>query len=294
MDKFVARKGFIQVLTLNGRSKKTKDNYLRYFDRFIDWIEKETEISDLDDLTYFHVYDFLEWVDSLDKYAPKTYNIFVYSLRNFYGGVICRQVDKYKFPIKKEKSDPKPYFTPKQVQALIEGCSHDLQLKAAIALACGAGRRVHEVTNLQFKNFNKTLAEFEVKDTKGNKSRWVSLSPNVAKILREYCESINVTHPKSSAYLFPDKKKPELPAKTSALTPRFQKYVQTFGFYREGLTFHSLRHAYATNLSMQGVPLPRIAQLMGHTSVATTANYIHLPDDSEDELPDCLDFSKVK
>ena len=288
MDKKEARSRLIQALNLSHSANNTIKNYLRYFDRFIEWVEAETDILDLNDLTLFHVHDYLALIDSFDKYAPKTYNLYVYSIRMFYGSVLDRAVDKYKFPVKKDRSKPKPYFIPSQVNQFLDGCQ-DRQLRAAIALAAGCGLRISEIMRLQFGDFNKAQKLVLIRDSKGHKTRYVQFSSSVSRILREYCRTAGMLDWKKSDFLFPEKKKPGQHAKSSNLTHRFLAYAQTFEFFLEGHSFHSLRHAYATQLAMKGVPLPMIAKSMGHTSVATTAKYIHLPEDTEYELPDCLD-----
>lgn len=42
-----------------------------------------------------------------------------------------------------------------------------------------------------------------------------------------------------------------------------------------GMSLHDLRHTYASWLAMAGVPLGRIAELLGHTSIRTTEIYAH-------------------
>lgn len=48
----------------------------------------------------------------------------------------------------------------------------------------------------------------------------------------------------------------------------------------EGLRIHDLRHSYASFLVSQGLSLPTIGGLLGHTQAATTQRYAHLADDA--------------
>lgn len=47
---------------------------------------------------------------------------------------------------------------------------------------------------------------------------------------------------------------------------------------RQKLTFHSLRHTYASWLVDRGVPLYDVKQLLGHSSIELTQRYSHLSD----------------
>lgn len=42
---------------------------------------------------------------------------------------------------------------------------------------------------------------------------------------------------------------------------------------------HDLRHTFASNAVMQGLPLPVVARLLGHTQIQTTMRYAHLADE---------------
>ncbi|GAA4574298.1 hypothetical protein GCM10023176_41060 [Micromonospora coerulea] len=47
-----------------------------------------------------------------------------------------------------------------------------------------------------------------------------------------------------------------------------------------GMRFHDLRHAYATWLVTDGVPVNLVQRVMGHEQASTTLNrYTHTPDD---------------
>jgi integrase len=55
-------------------------------------------------------------------------------------------------------------------------------------------------------------------------------------------------------------------------------------------TLHDLRHTFASHLSMAGVPIPVIKELMGHSDIATTMIYAHLSPSTYKEAISKLDF----
>lgn len=75
----------------------------------------------------------------------------------------------------------------------------------------------------------------------------------------------------------------------STIYHQFNEYLQEFDFCLPDHTFHGLRHAFATGMAMKNVPLPIIQKLMGHASAATTAKYIHVPEELTTSLPDLID-----
>lgn len=56
----------------------------------------------------------------------------------------------------------------------------------------------------------------------------------------------------------------------------FNRYAQAAGVYAPGRSLHGLRHGHATEAIKAGVPPIVLAREMGHASIATTEQYVHV------------------
>jgi len=108
-----------------------------------------------------------------------------------------------------------------------------------------------------------------VEQGKGQKDRYVMLSEQLLKILREWYRFARPT-----VWMFPG----VIPG--SHVTVEGVQDACKLGRERSGLkkpvTPHSLRHAFACHLLEYGTDLRTIQLLMGHRSLSTTARYLRL------------------
>jgi site-specific recombinase XerD len=96
------------------------------------------------------------------------------------------------------------------------------------------------------------------------------LSPTVLEILRAYYRA---RRPKGG-WLFPNMTG-RYPIHSSAVQRACREAALVSGL-RKRVTTHTLRHSYATSLLEMGVDLRTIQVLLGHTSLNTTAIYLHV------------------
>src|SRR5438105_8898650 len=122
-----------------------------------------------------------------------------------------------------------------------------------------------------------------VRQGKGAKDRLVPLAPRLLEELRAYWR---MCRPRT--WLFPGHK-PDRPITESNVQRRFGRAVKQAGLSKH-CSMHTLRHSYATHLLEAGVDLVTLKALLGHTSLQTTARYLHVSTHRLMQTPSLLDL----
>ena len=96
--------------------------------------------------------------------------------------------------------------------------------------------------------------------------RQVLLSPEARAIIERQPTS-------GSPWVFPS---PMNPARARFDISLWKKVRNLAGI--EDVRLHDLRHTFASQAAMQGIPLPVVARLLGHAQVQMTLRYAHVSD----------------
>lgn len=140
--------------------------------------------------------------------------------------------------------------------------------KAIFTLLYGCGLRISEALALNFDDI-KEDSEFLRVSSKGNKTRFVPILPEVISQIKSYIAECPYSLRNGEA-LF-------LGARGERLSPRIiQRQMQKIRMQLnlpDNLTPHALRHSFATHLLAQGTDLRAIQELLGHASLTTTQRY---------------------
>ena len=105
----------------------------------------------------------------------------------------------------------------------------------------------------------------ELEDSKTG-PRQVLLSPDARAVIERQPRSV-------SPWVFPSPLNPVRPRTELDLWKRLRKLAGL-----EGVRIHDLRHTFASQAAMQGIPLPVVARLLGHAQVQMTLRYAHVSD----------------
>ena len=154
----------------------------------------------------------------------------------------------------------------------------ELRQRTAMLCAYGCGLRISEVLALRICHIDGERMLLRVVAGKGRKDRNVPLSSRLLERLREYWLA-----EKPHDLLFPSRYRDGEALNASSLQRAIHQVAESAGI-RKRVTFHTLRHCYATHLLECGVDLRVIQELLGHRSCQTTAVYTHLTEKSLDRL----------
>jgi len=156
-----------------------------------------------------------------------------------------------------------------EVENLI-GTARNLKHKAIVMLAYSSGLRRQELQMIKPSAIDSARMQVHVVQGKGKKDRYTLLSAKALDALRLYykCE-------RPACFLFEAQGRKGQHLSDSTLNCIVKKLAVKAGIKKQ-VSFHTLRHCFATHLLEKGVNLRLIQQFMGHVSLKTTSGYLHL------------------
>ncbi len=173
-----------------------------------------------------------------------------------------------------------------EVERLI-ALTRNIKHKAIIMLAYSAGLRRQEIQLIKPSAIDSARMQVHVVQGKGKKDRYTILSPKALEILRLYYK---IERP--SCYLFESQGRKGKPLADETLNSIVKQLAAKAGI-KKRVSFHTLRHCFATHLLEKGVNLKLIQQFMGHVSIKTTSGYLHLVNVNPSSVVSPLDSMNV-
>jgi len=159
----------------------------------------------------------------------------------------------------------------------------NIKHKALLALAYSSGLRRNEIQMIKAADIDSERMLIHVKTAKGKKQRYTILSKKALELLRIYYKT-----EKPSNYLFETKLKKGRSYAPETLNRIVKNAAEKAGIKKK-ISFHSLRHTFATHLLEKGINLRIIQQYMGHNSIKTTSMYLHVANIDNSQICSPLD-----
>jgi integrase/recombinase XerD len=142
--------------------------------------------------------------------------------------------------------------------------------RAIITTTYATGMRISEVCRLEVGDIDSARKVIHVRGGKGNKDRYVMAGDRLLQCLRAYWGAERPPKP----LLFPGSD-PTKPITPDSVRAAMKKAVAKSGITKS-LSPHSLRHAFTTHLHDAGTDIRTLQELLGHSSIKTTARYTHV------------------
>jgi integrase len=168
----------------------------------------------------------------------------------------------------KEANSPKiRYLSDAESKRLINGCSGEFRRLVIAALLSGC--RYGELAAMKAGDYNADARAVHVTRSKSGKARHVHLTDEGAKFFAE-----TAAGKEGGALLFP---RADGGAWGHAHQSRLILDACKAATIKPAISFHVLRHTYASRLAMRGVPMGVIAAQLGHADTRMTEkHYAHL------------------
>ena len=259
----VFRDAMEQALALRGLAPKTCSAYLSWVRRLVRFCRVVP-----DQLTTEHVRAFLLHLTQERKLSFSTFNQALNAARFFFLEVLKRPFVVEGFRYQKPPSRLPVVMNDAEVSRLL-AAAVSLRDRALLETGYATGMRVGEVTRLLITDLDSGRMAIRVDQGKGRKDRYVMLSRSLLETLRAYWRES-----KPKGFLFPGLGGNKALC-VSAAQKAFDRARLQAGI-KKPVSFHTLRHSFATHLIENGTSLRTIQALLGHRSLQTTQRYVHL------------------
>lgn len=268
-----------QHLQLKAYSLSTRKTYLNELAQFLQAI-KSTPAADF---TPQRMMDYLQYCYTTLKLSENTLHSRTNALKYYYEKVLGKEKFFWEIPRAKKPFQLPNVLGEKQITALFNALTN-LKHKAILFTAYSSGLRVSEVVGLKLSDIDSDRMQIKIESAKGKKDRMVNLSPVLLDILRQYLKKQN---PRPMVYLFESEIKGK-PYSSRSAQKVFQRAKEKAGIAKE-VTFHSLRHSFATHLLEKGIDIRYIKDILGHFSIKTTQRYTHVKKEQLIQITSPLD-----
>lgn len=280
------RKRFIEDLRIRHYADRTIEIYVYCVAQFAKFFGRSPE-----DLGEDEIREYQRYLAEDKKASWAFFNQTVCALRFFYTKTLGKDwlVRHIPFP-RKERRLPE-VLSVDEVSRLLANV-RALKQRTILETMYASGLRLNETLKLETSDIDAERMVVRVRQGKGRKDRYVTMTPTLLETLRAYYKA---SRPKGRL-LFSNRTGDE-PTHPTTVQRACVKAARSAGLNKR-VTTHTLRHSFATNLLETGTDLRTIQVLLGHGSIHTTSIYLHIAvgaaQQSRREMTDLLALTKNK
>ncbi len=258
------RQRMIEDLKVRNRSPRTIQSYIAQVANFARHFGKSPELLGPEEIRQYQVY-----LVEQQRVSWSYFNQAVCALRFLYRHTLGRDWAVAHIPFPRQPRKLPVVLSQAEVIRLFDAI-RSLKLRAILMTAYAAGLRLSELTHLQVSDIDSARQVIRVRQGKGQKDRYVMLSPTLLAVLRLYWRA-----ERPGTWLFPSRKDQHKPI-SKEVVQRVCRQAGLDAGLTKSVTVRMLRHCFATHLLEAGKDIRTIQTLLGHSSVSTTQLYTHV------------------
>ena len=259
---------FVDYMKTKRLAQNTIDSYTKYVNEMLNCVGKpENEIKYV---------DLLSWQNNLSKYSNSSINLRIAAIKKYFNYLyFIKAIDEN--PTVELESLPishkeKIYMNKDMVKAMLDATTNTRN-KAIILTIVTTGVRVSELvgmTRYQYEHMTgEDNREIILRETKRNKERTIYINDETKEAIDKYL----ATRTDDCDRLFVSFQNGPLHRNNLCLT--LKNIAKKAGISNwENICAHGLRAACATIMNENGVDIPTISKVLGHSSINTTMVYI--------------------
>jgi site-specific recombinase XerD len=269
------RQRFIDDLRLRNKSPRTIETYVLRVALFARHFGRSPELLGPEEVRAYQQHLLARQV------SWSMFNQSVCALRFLYQVTLGRPDLIRHLPFAKRPRTLPVVLSPEEVVRLLDAGLPGRE-RTLLDVAYSTGLRLKELLGLQVRDIDSGRMVLHIRHGKGQKQRFVPLSPRLLAALRAYWREY-----RPATWLFPGVQ-PGLPLTDGAVQRLCRRTAQRAGLTKH-VTPHTLRHSFATHLLEAGVDLLSVQALLGHSHFNTTAKYLHVSMRRLQQLPQLLE-----
>jgi site-specific recombinase XerD len=279
------RQRYIRDLAIRGKAERTQALYTSYVAEMARFYSRSPDL-----LNYDEVADWLFHLLRERKLSKSAVNVAVCAIRFLYGITLRREVSELhaKVPRVKPESKRAHAYSVKEVEAILKAPLR-LRDRAFLMTVYSAGLRVTEACRLPVRGgIDRARMQLRVIG-KGSKERVLPLSAHLLAVLDQYwLQERKGRRGEDVPWLFLSEKLGDPMCRNTGQNI-YYRALEKSGVPRKG-GIHVLRHSFATHLIESGVEITLVQRLLGHSSLLTTARYLHVTAHRLSEVRSALDL----
>ena len=253
-------------MEMRGFSPHTKDSYERKAKDVIKYFKKPMEEVTTEELRKY----LLKYLKEEKKLSERSVNYYNSVIRFMYEVTMDKLINKKQLPMYRNRRKMKDVLTKEELSAFFNACDNYMY-KTIFMMIYGSGLRVSEAVNLKIEDIDSKKMRIFVRGGKGGKDRYTVLPKVSLDMLRKYYKIYKPKH--REGYMFLNRE--GNPIKTERTRVYFRRYRRKAKI-DEKFVVHSLRHGFATDLIERGASILEVKELMGHSNIRSTMEYIHV------------------